>query len=108
MCVDFMRSFSLSFTGLLLALFITPVSPLTARTEERPLLPRIEGTPEAVDSSLPEIVIDEALVTLILGDDKLCCRISRIDPRIGELVWGPLYWRRLKILCPGIRPVAIC
>lgn len=63
---------------------------------------------ETSPAEIPQVLIDEALAALILGDEKLCCRVSRTDPKIGELVWGPLYWRRLKILCPQIRPVAIC
>ena len=68
---------------------------------------RISETGES-SGELPPVLIDEALATLILGDEKLCCRVERVDQKLGELVWGPLYWRRLKILCPRIRPTAIC
>lgn len=95
-----MRRLSLSFI-----LFFLVAAPVTSFGEDFPVA---NEKNETSSSEIPGVVIDEALTALILGDEGLCCRVSRTDPRLGELVWGPLYWWRLKIICPKIRPVAIC
>ena len=95
-----MRLLALSFI-----LFFVVSPPVRARAETTP---RSSTIGETSPTEIPQDLVDEALTTLIFGDEKLCCRVARTDAKIGELVWGPLYWRRLKILCPRIRPVAIC
>ncbi len=76
---------------------------------------RLDRT-ESTSASSPEEVatdplltdIDEMIALLIVEDGRICCQAPRFVLQAGDLAWGPLFWWRLKILCPQLRPTAIC
>ena len=76
---------------------------------------RLGQTESTSDSSAEEVAtdpflgsIDDMIALMILEDGRICCQPPRSVLQGGDLAWGPLFWWRLKILCPQLRPTAIC
>ena len=55
-----------------------------------------------------ETLVDEVLLEVVIEDPSICCLLPRLELAGYPILAGPLYWRRLKILCPNIRPTAMC
>ncbi len=51
---------------------------------------------------------DEELREILLQDYRICCAVDSIKPTGVDQLAGLLFWSRLRILCPGITPTAIC
>jgi len=95
-----------------------PSTPCTLLVVGLILLLGLSGTAFAMSgdeavSPLPETPVeeggvDEVLLEVLVADPSICCLIPRLELAGYPILAGPLYWRRLKILCPNIRPTAMC
>lgn len=71
-------------------------------------------TPPPADPSPLEAPLDEEeqivedLLELLLDEPRLCCQVRSLDYRSVDTLAGLLFWSRIKILCKGLRPTAIC
>jgi len=52
--------------------------------------------------------IDDTLLEMILQEPKMCCLAESVKPAAIHGLAGLLFWRRIRILCRGVRPTAIC
>jgi hypothetical protein len=51
---------------------------------------------------------DEELLMLLTEDPRVCCILNSIKPIGPNQIVGLLFWSRLRILCPTLRPMAFC
>ena len=61
--------------------------------------------PDEAERISPE---DEELEELLQQDARICCKLGSIKPTGRDQLAGLLFWRRLRILCPGLTPTAMC
>lgn len=76
--------------------------------------PESDSTPPADLSPLEapldeeEQAVEDFFLELLVDEPRLCCQVFSLDSRSVDTLAGLLFWSRIKILCKGLRPTAIC